>query len=85
LRGVGEDVAGGAKENDGLVLSEVGVGKKCGVFRGIDAEIVIRAERADGHDAIGDGGVAKAGGGRENEDFVRGRLGEGALQRTKLE
>jgi len=40
LRRVGQDVAGGAEENDGLILSQVGVRESRRIFGCIHSEIV---------------------------------------------
>ena len=58
---VGEDVARGRQEDDGLVLGEVGVVEGGRVLGGVDREVVRGAERLDRGDALVDRVVAKVG------------------------
>src|SRR5215510_11689911 len=62
-----QEVSSRVQENDGLITSQIGVSEKRGVFRGVNAEIVLLAELANSGEAVRYGVVAEAGGFREDE------------------
>ena len=71
LLGGVEHISGGGEEDDGLVLREVGLGERRGVFGGVDGEVVVRREPVDRRDAgIDAGGVPEARGLGEEQDLV---------------
>ncbi len=80
LLGGVQHVAGGAQEDHGLVLCQVGRGERGGVLGGVDGEVVRRAEVPDGLDADGDRVVPEPRRLGEHEHLVGGIGREGALR-----
>jgi hypothetical protein len=71
LGGVGQDITGGAEEDDSLVLGKIRIGEFGGGFGGVDGESVGHAERLNGGQAVGDGIMSEPSGCGKYEHLIR--------------